>query len=189
MGGSRAWFARNGTLSSSPDSPLLADLVILVMPWFVQRWTSVDRHVQGSLTGTCLRPERRPGAATGQTGHAARRLAHGDPHALAAGVWRPSVPWPVAGGGTGTCTRHRGWRRADLQYRAQRIALEYGGDLHRTLKRKWRQDLATREHLRDLGWTVLVLNRRRHLLAAGSLSGARTSALIERGHPDVPPCP
>lgn len=45
----------------------------------------------------------------------------------------------------------------DLRYRAQRIAIEYDGDVHRTSRRKWRRDLRTRELLRHLGWEVIVL--------------------------------
>ncbi len=74
----------------------------------------------------------------------------------------------------------------DLQYRAQRIALEYDGDLHRTLKRKWRQDVATREHLRDLGWTVLVLTADDIYSRPEAFLERVRTALIERGHPDVP---
>ena len=45
----------------------------------------------------------------------------------------------------------------DLQYRVQRIAIEYDGILHLTSRRKWLRDLATRDLLRDQGWEVIVL--------------------------------
>lgn len=48
-----------------------------------------------------------------------------------------------------------GW--VDLALPAYNIVIEYDGDLHRTLKKKWRMDVATRDALRELGWTVIVL--------------------------------
>ncbi|MEQ7009951.1 hypothetical protein ABN028_27620 [Actinopolymorpha sp. B17G11] len=45
----------------------------------------------------------------------------------------------------------------DLLYRAQRIAIEYDGELHYRRRCKWRQDLSTRDLLREMGWHVIVL--------------------------------
>lgn len=45
--------------------------------------------------------------------------------------------------------------RPDLQYRAQRIALEYKGERHLTDPRKWARDIERDDRLRALGWTVL----------------------------------
>ncbi|HZC26660.1 MAG TPA: hypothetical protein VE287_06530, partial [Actinopolymorphaceae bacterium] len=45
----------------------------------------------------------------------------------------------------------------DLQYREQRIAIEYDSDLHRSIRRKWRHDVRTRDELRRLGWDVITV--------------------------------
>ena len=74
----------------------------------------------------------------------------------------------------------------DLQYVAERIALEYDGDLHRTSKRKWRHDVATRELLRDLGWTVLVVTANDVYVQPQRTLVRVHDALRERGHPEVP---
>jgi hypothetical protein len=75
---------------------------------------------------------------------------------------------------------------ADLQYREQRIALEYDGDLHRALKRKWRRDVSAREQLRDLGWIVIVLTADDLTARPEDLLWRVQRALLERGHPNVP---
>ncbi len=74
----------------------------------------------------------------------------------------------------------------DLRYGAQKLVVEYDGDLHRTSRRKWRHDLYVRDRLRRLGWEVIVL-------CADDLFARRRdtlwrvrSALRERGHPMVP---
>jgi len=45
--------------------------------------------------------------------------------------------------------------RVDLAYAAERIALEYEGDIHRTDQATWRKDIARRERVEDLGWRVV----------------------------------
>jgi very-short-patch-repair endonuclease len=74
----------------------------------------------------------------------------------------------------------------DLQYRAQRIAIEYDGDLHRTSKRKWRNDIATRRKLRALGWEVIVLTVDDLYLRPYETLCYIHTVLLERGRPDVP---
>ena len=44
-----------------------------------------------------------------------------------------------------------------LQYREQRIAIEYDGDIHRISRKTWLRDMGVRELLRELGWEVIVL--------------------------------
>lgn len=43
----------------------------------------------------------------------------------------------------------------DLAYVAQRVALEYDGDLHRTSKRRFRDDISRYELMQDEGWRVI----------------------------------
>ena len=74
----------------------------------------------------------------------------------------------------------------DLQYREQRIALEYDGDLHRRSKRKWRQDATTRRRLRELGWDVIVLTADDILIHPAETLRVVSKALSDRGHPSVP---
>lgn len=45
--------------------------------------------------------------------------------------------------------------RPDLLYRAERVAIEYDGDGHRTGRGQWQVDVARDERLRWLGWEVL----------------------------------
>ena len=69
---------------------------------------------------------------------------------LAAGV-----PAPVCGQDV---SLDGGWMaRPDLSWPAARLAVEHDGDVHRTDRRQWREDLARKELLEDLGWRVLVL--------------------------------
>ncbi len=44
----------------------------------------------------------------------------------------------------------------DLCYHAQRIAIEYDGDVHRTDRRTWRRDVARRRALESAGWRMLT---------------------------------
>jgi hypothetical protein len=44
---------------------------------------------------------------------------------------------------------------ADLGYRWARVAIQYDGDIHRTSRRRWRQDIARDEAYRAEGWRVL----------------------------------
>lgn len=45
--------------------------------------------------------------------------------------------------------------RPDLSYPAERIAIEYDGDVHRTDRRTWRRDVRHRQELESLGWRVI----------------------------------
>ncbi|QDW64263.1 endonuclease domain-containing protein [Oerskovia sp. KBS0722] len=44
----------------------------------------------------------------------------------------------------------------DMVYVAERVAIEYDGDVHRTDARTWRRDVAKRQWLEDLGWRTVV---------------------------------
>ncbi|PPG26332.1 hypothetical protein C5E10_17100 [Pseudoclavibacter sp. RFBG4] len=45
--------------------------------------------------------------------------------------------------------------RVDLAYRAQRIAIEYEGDHHRTDKRQWRKDIGRVNRLQEIDWFAI----------------------------------
>ncbi|GAA3230260.1 endonuclease domain-containing protein [Oerskovia jenensis] len=45
----------------------------------------------------------------------------------------------------------------DMVYVAERVAIEYDGDVHRTDARTWRRDVAKRQWLEDLGWRTVVV--------------------------------
>ncbi|WP_291039420.1 DUF559 domain-containing protein [Herbiconiux sp.] len=47
--------------------------------------------------------------------------------------------------------------RVDLLYRELRVIVEYDGEQHRTDDRQYEKDLRRLEHLRELGWTVVVV--------------------------------
>jgi hypothetical protein len=44
----------------------------------------------------------------------------------------------------------------DLAYVAERVAIEYDGDVHRTDRATWRRDIARRQSLEALGWRVVT---------------------------------
>ncbi|WP_402467141.1 DUF559 domain-containing protein [Isoptericola aurantiacus] len=48
-------------------------------------------------------------------------------------------------------------KRVDLVYRAERVAIEYDGDQHRTDRAQWREDVRARRRLEELGWIVIVV--------------------------------
>jgi hypothetical protein len=51
---------------------------------------------------------------------------------------------------------HRQWiGRPDLAYPALRLAIQYEGDVHRTDRRRWQQDVGRDEVLQDHGWRVV----------------------------------
>ena len=52
----------------------------------------------------------------------------------------------------GTC-----FGRVDLVWRAQRVVIEFDGDVHRTTRGQWQWDKTKRRRLRDAGWTVIEL--------------------------------
>ncbi|MBD7979392.1 endonuclease domain-containing protein [Oerskovia merdavium] len=45
----------------------------------------------------------------------------------------------------------------DMTYLAEKIAIEYDGDVHRTDMRTWRRDVEKRQWLEDLGWRTVVV--------------------------------
>jgi len=47
--------------------------------------------------------------------------------------------------------------RVDLVWRAQRLVIEFDGDVHRTTRGQWQWDRTKRRRLRDAGWTVIEL--------------------------------
>jgi hypothetical protein len=69
--------------------------------------------------------------------------------------------------------------RPDLQYRVQRIALEYEGEHHLTDPRQWARDIDRDDRLRALGWTVLRFTKR-HLGAGREDALARISQALTR---------
>jgi len=67
---------------------------------------------------------------------------------LAAGLPEPAVNARVLDDG--------GWlARVDLSYPAQRIAIEYQGDQHRSDKRQWHGDISRTRGLQTAGWQVI----------------------------------
>jgi hypothetical protein len=60
----------------------------------------------------------------------------------------------------------------DLGYHAERIAIEYDGDIHRTDRRTWQRDIGRRHALETSGWRVLTCT------AADLRSPARALAWI-----------
>ena len=94
----------------------------------------------------------------------ARRLVHAESHGCGPPL-TTSAPGPT-----------RPWRRepgpqvnvpvldedgrfvalSDMVYVAERVAIEYDGDVHRTDARTWRRDVAKRQWLEDLGWRTVV---------------------------------
>jgi hypothetical protein len=55
--------------------------------------------------------------------------------------------------------------RPDLQYRRQRVALEYEGEHHLLSAVQWNRDIERDDRLRELGWVVLRFSKH-HLLPA-----------------------
>lgn len=46
--------------------------------------------------------------------------------------------------------------RPDMIYRAEKVAIEYDGDVHRTDRAQWRRDIARRQALEAAGWRVVT---------------------------------
>ncbi|HEY0216783.1 MAG TPA: hypothetical protein VGC57_10365 [Cellulomonas sp.] len=67
----------------------------------------------------------------------------------------------------------------DLSYRAERIAIEYDGDIHRVDPRTWRRDVARRQALEALGWRTITCTAddiRSPARALAWIRGARSAA-------------
>ena len=48
-------------------------------------------------------------------------------------------------------------KRVDMLYRARKVAIEYDGDIHRTSREQWQDDIRRRRMLEALGWIVIVV--------------------------------
>ncbi|WP_129787259.1 hypothetical protein [Promicromonospora panici] len=70
--------------------------------------------------------------------------------------------------------------RVDMLYRRWKIAIEYDGDLHRTDRQTWQNDIRKRRTLRDLGWIVIVVVRADHDNPAPFLDELRTAIRSRR---------
>lgn len=70
--------------------------------------------------------------------------------------------------------------RVDLLYRRWKIAIEYDGDLHRTDRRTWQNDIRKRRALRALGWTVIVVVKADHDQPAAFLDELRAAIRSRR---------
>jgi very-short-patch-repair endonuclease len=104
---------------------------------------------------------------------------------VAAGLREPVVDLAVPVGGG------RVWH-PDLSFPAERIAIEYEGDLHRSDRGRWRRDIARREAFEDAGWRVVrvtaadlrdpreLLDRLRRLLLSRAESQAASVDRAER---------
>jgi hypothetical protein len=75
---------------------------------------------------------------------------------------------------------------ADLQYPAERLAIEYDGELHHRQRRKWRLDISTRELLRDQGWEVVILTAEDIFRTPEHTLWRIYDRLAARGHPLLP---
>jgi hypothetical protein len=95
------------------------------------------------------------------------------------------LPCPAPGGEV--LDEHGQWvATVDMRYQEQRIAIEYDGDLHRTNKRKWRNDVRARDALHRLGWDVIVLTADDLYARPLQTLWRIQEALQDRGHPGVP---
>lgn len=68
----------------------------------------------------------------------------------------------------------------DLAYPAQRIAIEYEGDHHRTSAAQWHRDVEKHERLAQAGWRVIRVTREMLLTRPGALILAVRAALASR---------
>ena len=82
-----------------------------------------------------------------------------------AGLPTPEVQWWVAIDGVPAY-------RLDLAYPHHRIAIEYDGEEHHHTPAQRRHDLARRDRLREMGWTVIVVRN-------GDFSGLRLEEWID----------
>jgi hypothetical protein len=70
--------------------------------------------------------------------------------------------------------------RVDMLYRRWKIAIEYDGDLHRTDRQTWQNDIRKRRTLRALGWIVIVVVKADHDNPAPFLTELRTAIRTRR---------
>jgi very-short-patch-repair endonuclease len=69
----------------------------------------------------------------------------------------------------------------DLAFVAEKVALEYEGDVHRTDLRTFRQDIERRERFQEAGWLVIRITAD-HLRSPGTLVARIQRALARRSH-------
>lgn len=75
-----------------------------------------------------------------------------------------------------------GWLAVpDLSWPEYKVAVEYDGDIHRTKKRKWRNDIARKMALEDDGWRVIVVTADDIFKRPEETVRRVRRALIERG--------
>lgn len=72
--------------------------------------------------------------------------------------------------------------RADLLYRDERVAIEYDGDGHRTVRAQWQRDVARTERLHAAGWRVVRVTRT--TLERPETLAATVRALLSTRPPD-----
>jgi hypothetical protein len=78
-----------------------------------------------------------------------------------------------------------GWiGEVDLAYPADRIAIEYHGDVHRSSPGKWRRDIAKAELLAQLGWIVIVLTSEDTCVRSAHCAGS----VVPSPRPGTPDC-
>lgn len=123
--------ARRGEVRA-PALATLGDLAAAAGRWGRRR---------GAVTIAAALPRIRVGAESRKETHL--RLALVD-----AGLPEPTPNPSVRL--TGGSTVH-----PDLGYRERRVAFEYLGDIHRTDRRRWQEDLRRRRELHAAGWTVI----------------------------------
>jgi hypothetical protein len=81
-----------------------------------------------------------------------------------------------------------GWvARPDLSYPLVRLAIEYQGDVHRTDRNQWQDDIQQTRLLRELGWEVLELTANDLFLRPARTLALVHRHLVDRGQPGVSP--
>lgn len=145
-----------GTLLGHDDLVAAADHLVL-LPAFPESG-EVRPYVELAALVERARGYRAPGAA-------ALRRAVGDVRQgvesrpethLRLLIARSGLPEPEPGG-TVRDSQGAFVARVDLLYRELRVIVEYDGEQHRTDARQYEKDLRRLEHLRALGWTVVVV--------------------------------
>ena len=96
-------------------------------------------------------------------------------------VVRAGLPEPECGKDVHASDGYGWLARPDLRWLEFKVAVEYDGDLHRTKKKRWRNDIARREGLEDDGWRVVVVTADDVYLRPKETVARIRRALIERG--------